>query len=156
MRFLTATALSLSLALGAAPAFAAGADKTGQTQSSATGQTTQSQGQKQVRAEQVIGSEIYSAKGERVGEIEDLVIGEKDKVTYAIVDVGGFLGMGEHQVALPFDELAARDDSSLMMSESMDKEELRQMEEFHRSEAYEDMPGGDVVNWPQGQAKVTR
>lgn len=153
-RFLKTTALTLALALGAGPAFSAGAAKSGatQTQSSAAGA---SQTQKQVRADQVIGSKLYDSQGKEVGEIEDLVINRDDEVTYAIVDVGGFLGMGERQVALPFDQLAARDGDTLMMSESMDEDALRGMRVYERSEAYEGLAEDEMLLWPQGQRKAT-
>ncbi|WP_132255677.1 PRC-barrel domain-containing protein [Methylobacterium segetis] len=42
----------------------------------------------------------------RVGSIDDVLVDEEGKVRAVVIDVGGFLGIGEKQVAVPFDLLA--------------------------------------------------
>jgi uncharacterized protein YrrD len=56
-------------------------------------------------AEQLEGATVYDANDERVGEIKELVLSQDGKIEQAVVDVGGFLGMGEHSVAMSFEEL---------------------------------------------------
>ena len=46
------------------------------------------------------GLNVYNQKDEKVGEITDLAIGKGDQVQAMILSVGGFLGMGEHYVAV--------------------------------------------------------
>lgn len=58
-----------------------------------------------VRASKLIGATVYSEQNERVGSVDDLVMTEGDKVTVAVVSVGGFLGLGSKLVAVPFDQL---------------------------------------------------
>ena len=58
-----------------------------------------------VRASDLLGMEIKNAQNEEIGEIDDLIITGKDKVLHAVVSVGGFLGMGDKRVAIPYDEL---------------------------------------------------
>lgn len=48
----------------------------------------------------VLGQNVYDAEGQVVGKIEDLILAKKI-VTYAIIGVGGFLGLGRHDVAIP-------------------------------------------------------
>jgi len=53
----------------------------------------------------LIGKRVYGPKGEDVGKISAVAIGADNKITAAVVDVGGFLGMGEKPVALTSDML---------------------------------------------------
>lgn len=52
-----------------------------------------------------IGTTVYGADDAKVGEINDVVLSTDKKVDAVIVDVGGFLGMGEKQVAVGLDKL---------------------------------------------------
>ncbi len=59
------------------------------------------------RASKVIGATVYNDKSQKVGKIGDLIIRPDGTLSYAIVDVGGFLGMGVHQVAIPVNQFKA-------------------------------------------------
>jgi len=59
----------------------------------------------QVDVESLLGTSVTSVDGETIGEIDNVVIGGAGEVRYVIVGVGGFLGMGEKEVALRWDEL---------------------------------------------------
>ncbi len=59
-----------------------------------------------IRAEEMIGTTVYGAKDENVGEIGDVILTSDGKVDSYIIDVGGFLGMGEKEVAVGSDNLA--------------------------------------------------
>ena len=50
---------------------------------------------------QILGKDVYNDTGDKVGEISDLIVAPNKSVSYAIVGVGGFLGIGEHDVAIP-------------------------------------------------------
>ena len=54
---------------------------------------------------QILGKGVYNDIGEKVGEINDLIVTPAKAVSYAIVGVGGFLGMGEHEIAVPVGKL---------------------------------------------------
>jgi sporulation protein YlmC with PRC-barrel domain len=54
------------------------------------------------RSSKVIGLNVYNSKAEKIGDINDLIIGSNGEVAYAVVGVGGFLGLGEKNVAIPF------------------------------------------------------
>jgi sporulation protein YlmC with PRC-barrel domain len=59
-----------------------------------------------IRASNVSGTRVYSASGEHLGHIDDLVIGKRDgRVKYVIMSFGGFLGIGEEFHPLPWDRL---------------------------------------------------
>ncbi len=56
-------------------------------------------------AEQLEGARIYGIEDEDIGEVETLILDDSGKVTDVLVDIGGFLGLGEHTVKLGYDEL---------------------------------------------------
>lgn len=51
------------------------------------------------------GSSDSSERGKEVGEISDLIIDQSGQVVAAVVDIGGFLGMGQHPVAISWDSI---------------------------------------------------
>ena len=54
---------------------------------------------------QVLGKDVYNDTGQKVGKIDDLIIAPDKSVSYAIVGVGGFVGIAEHNVAVPVGQL---------------------------------------------------
>lgn len=59
----------------------------------------------QWRASKVIGVNVYNQQNEKLGEIKELIMDRSGRVAGAVVGVGGFLGMGEHDVMVPLDRL---------------------------------------------------
>jgi len=53
------------------------------------------------RASKLIRSDVYNEDGKKIGVINDIIITQGRAVSYVIVDVGGFLGIGMKQVAVP-------------------------------------------------------
>src|SRR5258705_1421994 len=55
---------------------------------------------------QFLGKPLYNDKGEKVGSIDDVIIGpDKTSVSYVIVSAGGFAGLGKHDVAIPVSQI---------------------------------------------------
>ena len=50
---------------------------------------------------QILGKDVYNEAGDKIGEINDLIVTPSRSLSYAIVGVGGFLGVGERDVAVP-------------------------------------------------------
>jgi sporulation protein YlmC with PRC-barrel domain len=50
---------------------------------------------------QILGKDVYNDAGDKIGDINDLIVTPSRSLSYAIVGVGGFLGLGEHNVAVP-------------------------------------------------------
>ncbi len=61
------------------------------------------------RASKVIGLNVYNDSNEKIGSINDLLMEKSGKISAAVIGVGGFLGMGEHLVAVSFDKLKFSD-----------------------------------------------
>jgi sporulation protein YlmC with PRC-barrel domain len=57
------------------------------------------------RTSKVVGLNVYNDKNETVGSINELLMDKSGNIKAAVLSVGGFLGMGSHYVAVPFDHL---------------------------------------------------
>jgi sporulation protein YlmC with PRC-barrel domain len=56
-------------------------------------------------AEDLEGSYVYGANNETVGEVDSLILGDDGQINEVVINVGGFLGLGEKPVAVTWDEL---------------------------------------------------
>jgi putative membrane protein len=99
------------------PAVTPPANKQQQAAAQPTGQ--------QMSAQDVIGTKVVNNKGDQVGTVKDLVI-DQDQVQYAVVSVGGFLGIGAKNVAIPLDQLKLGKDKTYLMS-AQTEGQLKQM-----------------------------
>jgi sporulation protein YlmC with PRC-barrel domain len=57
------------------------------------------------RSSKLIGVDVYNDNNEKIGDIQELIVDKSGKVDNVVLGVGGFLGMGEHYVAVPMDKL---------------------------------------------------
>jgi sporulation protein YlmC with PRC-barrel domain len=57
------------------------------------------------RASKMVGLSVYNDKNESVGSINDLLTDKSGNIKAAVIGVGGFLGVGEHLVAVPLDKV---------------------------------------------------
>jgi sporulation protein YlmC with PRC-barrel domain len=81
------------------------------------------------RASKIIGSSVVNDTNEKIGDIADLLVEPSDKVLFAVLSVGGFLGMGEHLVVVPFNSLQITGNRVVLPGGS--KEELRALPVFN-------------------------
>ena len=122
---------SITLLLGAAvfaaalsgPAFSQGAPQTlslmkVDPQSVATG----------YRTSKVVGSAVLNEANETVGTIDDLIVTPTEKVPFAVLSVGGFLGMGSKYVVVPFSSLEVQDKKMVLRGAT--KDSLKSLPEF--------------------------
>jgi hypothetical protein len=78
------------------------------------------------QAKELIGLSLKGQNRERIGEIHDLVVDDQGQVKAALVDVGGFLGMGEKTVAIDWRQIRIDlADKSAMVG--MTKDQLTQL-----------------------------
>ncbi len=59
----------------------------------------------QWRSSKLIGVNVYNDNNEKIGDIQELIVDKSGKVDNVVLGVGGFLGMGEHYVAVPMEKL---------------------------------------------------
>jgi sporulation protein YlmC with PRC-barrel domain len=81
-------------------------------------------------AAKMIGKDVVNQKGEDVGSIENMLITDTDNVQYAILSVGGFLGLGEKLVAVPLNNLQFDKDKEDVTLKNVTKEDLESAPEF--------------------------
>lgn len=81
------------------------------------------------RASKLIGSSVVNDQNEKVGTIEDIIIG-KDKVLFAVLQVGGFLHIGGRMVAVPFQSLVLDETGSKIKLPGATQEALKNLPEF--------------------------
>jgi len=54
---------------------------------------------------EILGKEVYNDKNDDIGIIKDLLVTRDQAISYAIIGVGGFLGLDRHDVAIPMHQL---------------------------------------------------
>jgi len=69
---------------------------------------------------QILGKPVYNDHNERVGDVDDIIITPDKSLSYAIIGVGGFLGLGEHYVAIPFNQFKRGDDKYVLPGATKD------------------------------------
>lgn len=84
-----------------------------------------------MRASHLIGEEVVTTGDEEVGSVSDLIIDQDGQVVAIVLGVGGFLGMGEKDVAISWDKVTksgTSEDQKLRINET--REALRDAPEY--------------------------
>lgn len=80
------------------------------------------------RATKLLKQTVYNDQGQKIGKIEDLVVAPDGTLTAAVVEVGGFLGIGKHRVAIPVKQFTALHPKVTLPGAT--KEALKDLPEF--------------------------
>src|SRR6201995_5042336 len=78
------------------------------------------------RMSKLIGSSVTNDKSEKIGTLDD-VISDKKQLNFAILQVGGFLGLGGHLVAVPYESLMIDDKGQKVTLPGASKEALKNL-----------------------------
>lgn len=81
------------------------------------------------RASKLLKADVYNDRNEKIGKIDDLVVQPDGKLTTAIIDVGGFLGVGSHRVAIPLPQFSEISTKHVLLP-GASKDELKKLPEF--------------------------
>jgi sporulation protein YlmC with PRC-barrel domain len=84
-------------------------------------------------ADRLMGAEAYSSEGESIATVSDLVLNDDGGASHVIMDVGGFLGMGSHTVAIDVEQvniLWNDADGDVVVQVPMTEDQLRDMPEY--------------------------
>jgi len=84
------------------------------------------------RTSKVVGSTVVNEANETVGTIDDLIVTPNEKVPFAVLSVGGFLGMGTKYVVVAYSALEVHD--KRMVLRGATKESLKSLPEFKYSD----------------------
>jgi len=98
-KYLAAALLSTALMTGVASA------QTTTTNTTDRATTAMMHKDGQWRSSKLVGVDVYNDANEKIGDIEELIVDKSGKIEHVVLGVGGFLGMGEHYVAVSFDKL---------------------------------------------------
>src|SRR5690348_17860388 len=99
------TALLASVAFAQSPPAASDTTKNSPTTTMSDTSTSPSAFQGNWRASKLVGLSVYNEKNESVGSIHDMLTDKNGKIVAVVIGVGGFLGVGEHLVAVPFEKV---------------------------------------------------
>ena len=80
------------------------------------------------RASKIIGSNVVNDADETIGEVNDVLVSSDGKQPYVVLSIGGFLGMGDHLVVVPYENLKFGGKKVTLMGGT--KEGLKMLPEF--------------------------
>ena len=80
------------------------------------------------RASKLMGTSVTNEKNEKIGTLSDLVV-TPDRSLLAVLEVGGFLGMGAHLVGVPYETLVINDEGRGIRLPGASKDELKKLPE---------------------------
>ena len=80
------------------------------------------------RASKLMRSEVFNDKNQKIGKIDDMVVAPDGTLSLAVIDVGGFLGIASHKVAIPVRQFKQMHPKVVLPGAS--KEELKKLPEF--------------------------
>ena len=87
-----------------------------------------------LRASDIIGMDVYNYADEEIGEVDDLIITSGDQgIAQAVLSVGGFLGIGDRLITVPYSELQMGPDNEYVVYNATE-EELKALPEFNYNE----------------------
>jgi sporulation protein YlmC with PRC-barrel domain len=87
----------------------------------------------QVSANTYIGQAVYNGTNESIGNVNDLIMKKDGGLVAAVIGVGGFLGIGEKNVAVPMEKITVAQntqDGSVKLTTSETAETLKAAPEF--------------------------
>ena len=93
----------------------------------------------------ILGKEVLSAKGEDMGRIGDVLFDEKGEPRAAVIDFGGFLGVGTRKIAVSWSALRFGEKKNRVALD-LDREQLKAAPEYKSAESDKPIP---VVAQPQ-------
>ena len=88
-------------------------------------------GTREIRASELRDMNVVNARGEQIGDVERLVSGQDSRV-YAVIGHGGFLGLGEKEIAMPLDQLTLH--GGRLMAGNLTDEQIRAMPSLTRND----------------------
>jgi sporulation protein YlmC with PRC-barrel domain len=88
----------------------------------------------EVRADALLGMNVYNANGDKVGQVKDILFNENGQATGVVLSVGGVLGVGAKSVGLNWSEVDVRPESE-MVKINYSKEQLEAAPDFKTQEA---------------------
>lgn len=83
------------------------------------------------KVESLLGKDVTSAKGEKLGQITDILVSHAGEIRAAVIDFGGFLGVGSRKIAVAWPTLKFSQNAITL---GLTRDELRVTPEYHQGE----------------------
>jgi ribosomal 30S subunit maturation factor RimM len=80
------------------------------------------------RLSRLTGGSVVNEKNEKIGTIDDFVVA-RNRSLFAVLQIGGFLGMGAHLVAVPYESLVIEEEGRNVQLPGASKDELKKLPE---------------------------
>lgn len=96
-------------------------------------------------ASELEGMTVVNQEDEELGDVGRIAVSTQDNQVYAIISVGGFLGMGDKSVALPVQDMELQEDQ-LLLKTSRSEDELKQSAEDYNEEDYQTVEGDTTLS----------
>jgi sporulation protein YlmC with PRC-barrel domain len=92
----------------------------------------QAQQEREMLVSDLMGTQVYAGENESLGEINDVLLAEDGRLKAVVVGVGGFLGIAERDVAVPWEalEVSREEDQDLLLRLDVTREQLENAPEF--------------------------
>ncbi|MFD1745841.1 PRC-barrel domain-containing protein [Rhizobium helianthi] len=98
----------------------------------ASGEYLTQQSETQISANDYIGKPIYNSENNSIGDVNDLILEQNGGIVAAVVGVGGFLGIGEKDVAVPMSKItmSREDNNNVRLTTTETADSLKAAPEF--------------------------
>lgn len=84
-------------------------------------------------ADRLMGATVYDAEGDNIANVDDVLFDADHAISHLVMDVGGFLGLGSHTVALGLDDVDitwSDEDDNVRVQVSMSQDQLEELPEY--------------------------
>lgn len=78
----------------------------------------------------LMGKNVLDRNGEKLGDVEDVILGADGQAQKVVLSRGGFLGLGEKQIAIDFDQIQIRPDDNNLHVSGLTQDDAANMPEF--------------------------
>jgi sporulation protein YlmC with PRC-barrel domain len=82
--------------------------------------------------DKLIGKDVYGADGKEIGELNNFLLDPDSRVRAGVIEFGGFLGIGEHKVAVPWNDIKLQGDR---LTVNLTKDQIKAMPRWQKDRA---------------------
>ncbi|MEL6423736.1 MAG: PRC-barrel domain-containing protein, partial [Pseudomonadota bacterium] len=105
------------------------------------------QGSSEQLVSRIMGAEVINAKSEKIGAINDLTFSPAGQIDLVVIGVGGFLGIGEKEVAVPYPTLSfdTTKDGERIARTTLTREDLDTAPRYQTRDGFRTGTGGKLL-----------
>lgn len=74
-----------------------------------------------IRASKVVGASVYNDQNEKIGSVDDVLIGSNDDISGVVLSVGGFLGIASKLVEVPYKDIRVQNNELMIVGATKDQ-----------------------------------